>query len=110
MEFIFVLMIVLAAVAWFFPAFVAGNRNHPSSTAISILCGVAPFTAGISWIIALIWAYSGQKNFAQITLSAQSTSETSIESRLTELDGLLARGVITQDEYERSRATALGLV
>ena len=110
MEFMFALVIVLFAIAWFFPAFVAGNRNHPSSTAISILCGIAPFTAGITWVIALIWAYNGQKNLAHITFSAQPTGEPTIESRLTELDGMLTRGVITQDEYDRSRASVLGLV
>jgi hypothetical protein len=110
MELMFVVALILFAIAWFYPAFVAGNRNHPSATAISILCGVAPFTAGISWIVALVWAYNGQRKFANITVTAQPATESSIEVRLAELDDLLSRGVITQDEYDRSRSSVLGLV
>ncbi len=110
MEIMIVVVIIVAALAWFFPALVAGNRNHPSATAISILCAVAPLTAGISWIVALVWAYNGQRNFTNITVTTQPPAESSVELRLAELDGLLSRGVITQDEYDRSRATVLGLV
>ncbi|MEY4457823.1 MAG: hypothetical protein RIS25_416 [Actinomycetota bacterium] len=110
MEFMFVVALILGALAWFFPALVAGNRNHPSATAISILCGVAPFTAGISWIVALVWAYNGQRKFTNITVTTQPATESGVEARLIELDDLLSRGVITQDEYDRSRSAVLGLV
>ena len=58
-------LLVLAGVAYFLPAFVAALRHHPNANAIAALDLLAGWTL-IGWIVAMVWALTSTGRTAAI--------------------------------------------
>lgn len=50
---LFVIIVLLGAL----PGRIAASRNHPCATAISAASWISPFTLGLLWPIAFVWAF-----------------------------------------------------
>lgn len=57
---IFIFLLLLYLLIWLckLPGSIAEMRNHPQQDAINVCSWMGLLTAGVCWIIALIWAYT----------------------------------------------------
>ncbi|MFB3079567.1 MAG: DUF3302 domain-containing protein [Lysobacterales bacterium] len=85
-----VMAILLAMVIWLvvllgsMPGNIAKKRGHPQTEAIQVLGWIGIITLGISWFIAIVWAYTNPRseNPAELALDARIKA---IESQLEQL-------------------------
>jgi hypothetical protein len=57
--FLFFLSVAVGLFIYFLPAFIARKRNNPNATAIFVLNLLLGWSL-IGWLIALVWAFSGE--------------------------------------------------
>ena len=85
-----VMAILLAVVIWLvvllgsMPGNIAKKRGHPQTEAIQVLGWIGIITLGISWFIAIVWAYTnpGDNSPTDLALDARIKA---LESQFEEL-------------------------
>jgi len=85
-----VMAILLAMVIWLvvllgsMPGNIARERGHPQTEAIQVLGWIGIITLGISWFIAIVWAYTNPpgENPTELALDARIEA---LESQLEQL-------------------------
>ena len=106
-----VVMIGLAVI----PGLIANKRNHPYKGLIWVVSIVGTTFTGLGWLAALIWVLLPQGKtstdpaLANPFAKQNASGVSSLASKLSELDALLAEGKITQDEFDALRKRALGI-
>jgi hypothetical protein len=82
-----VMAILLAMVIWLvvllgsMPGNIAKKRGHPQTEAIQVLGWIGIITLGISWFIAIVWAY--------INPVGNSSTDAALEGRIQALESKL---------------------
>ena len=72
-----VLAILIAAVIWLvvllgtWPGNLAKKRDHPQAEAIQVLGWIGVITFGVSWFIAIVWAYTKPAGTHSVELDAR---------------------------------------
>jgi len=84
--FIFMMIIFIWLVIYFLPTIIATIRKNSSTFAIFALNFLLGWSF-IAWVIALIWAFSGD-------------SYSNIENKLKNLYSLKEKGLISEEEFE----------
>ena len=83
-----VIVLLIAVVIWLvvllgsLPGKIAKDRGHPQTDAIQVLGWIGILTLGVSWFIALTWAY---------TKPPGGRSDPALEARVLELENQLAQ-------------------
>ena len=85
-----VIAILIAATIWLIVVFgsipgnIAKKRGHPQTEAIQALGWIGIITLGVSWFIAIVWAYTNPpgENSTELALDARIKA---IESQLEQL-------------------------
>ena len=86
-----VIALLLAMVIWLvvllgnMPGDIARKRNHPQAQAISALGWIGVITLGLSWFIAIVWAYYKPETSTAIGQDA----ENDLRQRIDELENKL---------------------
>jgi uncharacterized BrkB/YihY/UPF0761 family membrane protein len=84
-----VILLLLAVVIWLvvllgsWPGKIARERNHPQADAITALGWIGIITMGVSWLVAIVWAYyipSSEKHSADLSKRIES-----LENQLHEI-------------------------
>jgi hypothetical protein len=97
------------------PGLIANKRNHPYKGLIWVVSIVGTILTGLGWLAALIWVLLPQEKpstdpvVANIFAKQNASGGSSLASKLSEADALLAEGKITKDEYDVIRKRALGI-
>ena len=82
-----VIAILLAVVIWLvillgsMPGNIARKREHPQAEAISVLGWIGIITFGMSWFIAIVWAYTIPRN--------KDSDDVALEARIKSLESQL---------------------
>ncbi len=82
-----VMAILLAVVIWLvvllgsMPGNIAKKRGHPQTEAIQALGWIGIITLGISWFIAIVWAYTNPVG--------NSSTDPALDARIKALEGQL---------------------
>jgi len=82
-----VMAILLAVVIWLvvllgsMPGDIARKRGHPQAEAISVLGWIGVITLGMSWFIAIVWAYTIPRN--------KDSDDVALEGRIKSLESQL---------------------
>lgn len=82
-----VIAILIAVVIWLvvllgsMPGNIAKKRGHPQAEAIQALGWIGLITFGISWFIAIVWAYTNP--------SGKGTTDIALDARITAIEGQL---------------------
>ena len=85
-----VMAILLAVVIWLvvllgsMPGNIARKRGHPQTEAIQVLGWIGIITLGISWFIAIVWAYTNPVGNSSTDLALDARIE-ALESQLEQL-------------------------
>jgi len=85
-----VMAILLAMVIWLvvllgsMPGDIAKKRGHPQTDAIQVMGWIGIITLGISWFIAIVWAYTKPIGNSSSDLALDARIET-LESQLEQL-------------------------
>ena len=85
-----VMAILLAVVIWLvvllgsMPGNIARKRGHPQTEAIQVLGWIGIITLGISWFIAIVWAYINPVGNSSTDLALDARIE-ALESQLEQL-------------------------
>ena len=85
-----VMAILLAVVIWLvvllgsMPGNIARERGHPQTEAIQVLGWIGIITLGISWFIAIVWAYTKPIGNSSTDLALDARIE-ALESQLEQL-------------------------
>ena len=109
--YLIVVMIVLAVI----PGLIANKRNHQYKVLIWVVSIVGTMFTGVGWLAALIWVLlpqgkpSSDPALGNPFAKQNASGVSSLASKLSELDALLAEGKITQDEFDALRKRALGI-
>jgi len=88
-----VILVIIAALIWIvvtlgsLPGKIARDRNHYQADAINILGWIGILTLGISWFIAIVWAYT--KPF--------DAEAAELQQRVAELEARLAANTAGED-------------
>ena len=101
--FLVIISVIISILIYFIPTIVAIRREHLQKTAI-ILINIFLGWSFIGWVVALVWACMNP-NTSNGTY--QPIEETSIDSRLKNLEELKNNGIITETEYEKKRQDIL---
>ncbi len=85
-----VMAILLAVVIWLvvllgsMPGNIAKKRGHPQTEAIQVLGWIGIITLGISWFIAIVWAYTNPVGDSSTNVALDARIQ-AIESQLEQL-------------------------
>ena len=85
-----VMAILLAVVIWLvvllgsMPGNIARKRGHPQTEAIQVLGWIGIITLGISWFIAIVWAYTNPVGDSSKDVALDARIKT-LESQLEQL-------------------------
>ena len=85
-----VMAILLAVVIWLvvllgsMPGNIAKKRGHPQTEAIQVLGWIGIITLGISWFIAIVWAYTNPVGDSSKDVALDARIKT-LESQLEQL-------------------------
>ena len=85
-----VMAILLAVVIWLvvllgsMPGDIAKKRGHPQTEAIQALGWIGIITLGISWFIAIVWAYTNPRDNSPTDLALDARIK-ALESQFEEL-------------------------
>ncbi len=85
-----VMAILLAVVIWLvvllgsMPGNIAKQRGHPQTEAIQVLGWIGIITLGISWFIAIVWAYTNPVGRSSTDLALDARIK-ALESQLEQL-------------------------
>jgi hypothetical protein len=85
------IILLVAAVLYFFPSIVAANRKHPNADAICVINFFLGWSI-IGWVGALAWAFTAVK---------KSPSEEVKKSGLMEAASLYERGLLSKEQFEQ---------
>ena len=125
-SFLFMFALLALAIS-LIPGIIATRAKHPYALYIWLLATVGSlFTAGLSWIGALVWALippknstgaistspapsSGANTWSPATPSNTASKLSTVEEQLAELQRLLDSKQIRKTEYEALRKKTLGL-
>ena len=91
-----IIVLVLLPIA-FLPTIIAFKKSHKHKIPILLVNVVGGLIYGLGWIVGLVWCFMPGE---------QGMSKASIE-RLSELSDLVAKGVITQAEFDEQKAQIL---
>jgi hypothetical protein len=89
-----VIALLIAIVIWLvvllgsWPGNIARKRNHPQADAITALGWIGIITLGISWLIAIVWAYyipSGNEQLGSESSPDLKKRVEALESQLQEM-------------------------
>lgn len=87
-----VMAILLAITIWLvvllgsMPGAIALKRGHPQAEAIKVLGWIGIITMGISWFVAIVWAYTIPKGKGPDDLALEGRVK-ALESQLEQLQG-----------------------
>ncbi|MGY6554692.1 MAG: superinfection immunity protein [Wenzhouxiangella sp.] len=90
------LTLTIFVVLYALPSIIALARRHPKRRLIVVVNLLGGLIAGIGWVVAIVWCFiddarGGNKQIDQ----------------LERLEGLLQRGSLSQEEFERQKAAVL---
>jgi len=88
-----VIAVLISVVIWLvvllgsLPGDIARKRNHPQAEAITALGWIGLITMGISWFVAIVWAYY-----------KQGAADSDLQRRVEDLESRLGHGQAGGDE------------
>ena len=88
-----VIAVLISVVIWLvvllgsLPGDIARKRNHPQAEAITALGWIGLITMGISWFVAIVWAYY-----------KQGAADSDLQRRVEDLENRLGHGQAGGDE------------
>ena len=86
-----VIVLLVAVVIWLVvllgstPGNIARKRNHPQAEAINALGWIGIITLGVSWFVAIVWAYYIPPDKSETNTELQQRIE-ALENQLQELE------------------------
>jgi hypothetical protein len=95
-------------ILYFLPTIVAAMRNHPSAGGIFAINLLLGWTF-IAWIICLVWAASDSNRYTgpYPPYNPSADSQDRIINQLRQLQQLRDEGALTEEEFNRQKATIL---
>lgn len=98
----------LCLIPYFLPTIVAALRRHPSAGAIFAVNFFLGWTF-IAWVLCLIWAASDSSRYtgSYPPYNPAADSQDRIINQLRQLQQLRDEGALTEDEFNRQKATIL---
>jgi len=93
---------------YFLPTIVAAFRNHPGSVGIFAINFLLGWTF-IAWVICLVWASSNTSRYTghYPPYNPSADSQDRIINQLRQLQQLRDEGALTEEEFNRQKASIL---